>query len=119
VPPQPAATADVPAYPVAPTRGGRLRRRATLAGTGAVLLVAGGVGGVALGHEAASTGADETSVVQGTNPGPSDPDGDGFREHPGFRDRGTPPGSDGDGTPGGNGSTGGSGGDTSTGDGTT
>jgi hypothetical protein len=103
--------------PAAPARKGRLRRRAALAGAGAVLVVAGGPAGFALGHGTAGTDVSETAVVQGTDPGQDGTDGDGLPGRPGFGDRGTPPDFDGDGTlPGDDGSTDG---DSTDGDSTT
>jgi hypothetical protein len=104
------------AYPAAPPRRSRLRKRAAVAGSGAALLVAGGVGGFALGHEAAGNGVPETSVVQDGDTGHG---GDGFPGRPRFGDRGTPPDLDGDGTPGGPGAAHGHAGDGTAGDGPT
>ena len=67
-------------------------RTLALVGAGAALVVAGGVGGFALGHAAAGNDVDESSVVQGTDPRQ---DGGGFPGRPGFGDRGTPPDRDG------------------------
>ena len=67
--------------------------RVAPAGAGAALAVAGGVGGFALGHAAAGNDVDESSVVQGTDPGRND--GDGFPGRPGPGHRGDRPDVDG------------------------
>jgi hypothetical protein len=92
-----APTAAVPAYGL-PAGATSVRRRGlpgrvALAGLGAALAVAGGVGGFALGYAAAGTDVDETSVVQGTDPGHDvgGDDGDGFPGRPDFGDRGDHP----------------------------
>ena len=97
--PYPAPAAELPASGMPPAAGvppmGRraLRGRVALAGVGAALAVAGGVGGFALGYTAAGNDVDEASVVQGADPGhdAGGDDGDGFPGRPDFGDRGTRP----------------------------
>jgi hypothetical protein len=97
--PYQAPAAELPAFGMPPGAGvppvGRrgLRGRVALAGVGAALAVAGGVGGFALGYAAAGNEVDEASMVQGTGPGHDvgGDDGDGFPGRPDFGDRGTRP----------------------------
>ena len=133
--PHHAPTAQLPPYglpdvTVVPAGRRGLRGRVALAGVGAALAVAGGVGGFALGYAAAGNDVDEASVVRGADPGHDvgGDDGDGFPGRPDFGDRGTrpdpggavprDPDGDGSGTGSGGSAGGGSGGDSS-GDGTT
>ena len=87
----------LPDVTVAPVRRRGLRGRVALAGVGAALAVAGGVGGFALGYTAAGDNVDEASVVRGTDPGHDvgGDDGDGLPGRPHFGDRGTRPDLDG------------------------
>jgi hypothetical protein len=119
--PYQAPAAELPAHGipagvgVPPESRRGLRGRVALLGVGAALTVAGGVGGFALGHAAAGTDGDESSVVQRDVPGHKD--GAGLPTRPDFGDRGTRPDVDGavPGDPHGDGS----GSDDSAGDGTT
>jgi hypothetical protein len=83
----------VPDVTVVPAGRRGLRGRVALAGVGAALAVAGGVGGFALGYAAAGNDVHEASVVRGADPGHDvgGNDGDGVPGRPGFGDRGTRP----------------------------
>lgn len=75
----------------APARPGRLRRRSALAAAGVGLVLAGGLGGFAIGHAIAGTDVSEQGTV-------SDSDQDGFPDGPSDGGRGGRPDFDHDGT---------------------